>query len=271
MLGSAIAGALGGMGMGMGQPPLSWHLAGTVPAWGAGGMQHPLPAAPHFGGYGQQMYPQQQHPYPYPPPQQHFQQPYFPPQPPFGHQQPQMNAPRTTAEGYTISSAYVAPPPEPPSSMPQRGPNSGRGGGRGRGRGADRAQGQARDGPSGGGGGGAVVKCSQDGCSFEGQRKAVREHEEDRHLIYAPGKEPKPWVGSYKAPDGSVPFLAGQDSSGEILKSCSHSVRIEGTSISLDSPEAIAKWIEERKKKWPSAKVVEVKVRTYVSCSLFIV
>lgn len=36
--------------------------------------------------------------------------------------------------------------------------------------------------------------------------------------------------------------------------------RIEGTSISLDSPEAIAKWIEDRKKRWPSNKVVEEKV-----------
>lgn len=33
----------------------------------------------------------------------------------------------------------------------------------------------------------------------------------------------------------------------------------------MDSPEAIAKWIEERKKKWPSAKVVEVKVCLFPS------
>ncbi|KAL8279144.1 hypothetical protein RQP46_008400 [Phenoliferia psychrophenolica] len=154
--------------------------------------------APHLSGYGGGYQPQQfQQPYQgFGHPQQQFQeQPYYqqPPPPPFAHPLPHpATAPRTTAEGYTISSAYVAPPPEPPSNN-QRGP---------------------------------------------GQRKAVREHEEDRHLIYAPGKEPKAWVGSYKAPDG---------------------VRIEGTSISLDSPEAIAKWIEERKKKWPSAKVVEVK------------
>jgi len=35
---------------------------------------------------------------------------------------------------------------------------------------------------------------------------------------------------------------------------------IEGTSVTLDSPEAVAKWIEERKKRWPSNKVVEERV-----------
>lgn len=43
--------------------------------------------------------------------------------------------------------------------------------------------------------------------------------------------------------------------------------RIEGSNISLDSPEAIAKWIEDRKKRWPSFKVVEEKV-SYLSCFL---
>ncbi|KAK4699948.1 hypothetical protein P7C70_g6304, partial [Phenoliferia sp. Uapishka_3] len=253
-LGNAIAGALGGMGMGMrmGAPLATWQPAGAPQGWGPGvpqyahqpsqGMAHPLPTAPHLFGYagGYQQSFQQQQPY-FPPPQQ-FNQQFYPQPPPLGVQGPA--TPRTTAEGYTISSSYVAPPPEPPSAVPRRptNPGTGRGGGNGMARGGARGgQGQGREGERGGGGGGGPTsKCSQAGCSFEGQRKAVREHEEDRHLIYAPGKEPKPWVGSYKAPEG---------------------VQIEGTSISLDSPEAIAKWIEERKKKWPSAKVVEVKVR----------
>lgn len=34
---------------------------------------------------------------------------------------------------------------------------------------------------------------------------------------------------------------------------------IEGTGLSLDTPEAVEKWIEDRKKRWPSKKVVEEK------------
>ncbi|GAA5861413.1 hypothetical protein JCM3774_000241 [Rhodotorula dairenensis] len=94
-----------------------------------------------------------------------------------------------------------------------------------------RVAGGARNGPE-------VVKCCKDDCTFSGPRRAVREHEEDRHLIFAPGREPKPWSGSLKPIDGSV---------------------IEGTGISLDTPEALARWIEERKKRWPSKKVVEEK------------
>ena len=36
--------------------------------------------------------------------------------------------------------------------------------------------------------------------------------------------------------------------------------RIEGANISLDSPEAVAQWIADRKKRWPSNKVVQEKV-----------
>ena len=47
-----------------------------------------------------------------------------------------------------------------------------------------------------------LVRCCKDDCTFTGSRKAVREHEEDRHLIFAPGREPKPWNGSLKPIDG---------------------------------------------------------------------
>lgn len=49
-----------------------------------------------------------------------------------------------------------------------------------------------------------LVSCQKDGCSFEGTRKLVREHEEDRHLIFAEGREPKPYVATYKASEGCV-------------------------------------------------------------------
>lgn len=48
------------------------------------------------------------------------------------------------------------------------------------------------------------MSCQKDGCSFEGTRKLVREHEEDRHLIFAEGREPKPYVATYKASEGCV-------------------------------------------------------------------
>jgi hypothetical protein len=35
---------------------------------------------------------------------------------------------------------------------------------------------------------------------------------------------------------------------------------IEGTSIKLDTPEAIEAWIAERKAKWPTQKVIQDKV-----------
>ncbi len=43
---------------------------------------------------------------------------------------------------------------------------------------------------------------------------------------------------------------------------CISSVLVQQLKIKLDTPEAIAKWIEDRKKRWPSAQRVEEKVRT---------
>ncbi|GAA6059382.1 hypothetical protein JCM10212_003280 [Sporobolomyces blumeae] len=79
------------------------------------------------------------------------------------------------------------------------------------------------------------------GCPFSTRsRKLLREHLEDRHLVFEPGREPKPWSGSLKPLDGAV---------------------IEGTGITLDSEEAVRKWREDRKRRWPSKKVVEEKER----------
>lgn len=41
------------------------------------------------------------------------------------------------------------------------------------------------------------------------------------------------------------------------------SVLIQQLKIKLDTPEAIAKWIEDRKKRWPSNKRIEEKVRNF--------
>ncbi|GEM06109.1 zinc finger, CCCH-type protein [Rhodotorula toruloides] len=139
---------------------------------------------------------------------------------------------QTTADGYTLSSAYAGTATSSgpsfdavgPPTLTERDPVSRKG--------RKGAPGQSS------GSGPQIVKCCKDDCSFTGSKKQVREHEEDRHLIYAPGREPKPWSGSLKPVDGAV---------------------IEGTGLALDTPEAVAKWIEERKKRWPSKKVVEEK------------
>ena len=212
-LGSAVAGALNGMGLGWGVPTAQQQQwSSSVPQVGA--PPHPsLPQAPHLAGfnrpqgsaqpsyYGAAAAPvgaynpafglppvfQQTSAYPpsfYPP--QHQQPSPYPSQP----------GPRTTAEGYTISSVYVAPPPSaaPP---PQAGPSSGR---------APKQKGpkskSAGAGPAAPPPPPASFKCCKEDCTFTGGQRQVREHEEDRHLIFAPGREPKPWKGSYAPKDG---------------------------------------------------------------------
>ncbi|GAA5856213.1 hypothetical protein JCM8547_000822 [Rhodosporidiobolus lusitaniae] len=271
-LGGAIAGALGGMGFGARPGGQQAYGGGAYPQQGAGGQHYPPYgqagygySAPGQGGpYAQQ---QQQHHYNQP---LHFGQPnqHLPPAPPAyppsfyppNHLNRQQHLPPapyastsatpypshlpqhpgTTADGYTLSSSYVcssssssAPLPAfdapslPPASSSSRGPGKRS---RGRGGGGD-SQPQQQQGPK-------ITKCCKEDCSFTGRQREVREHEEDRHLIYQPGREPKPWNGSLKPIDGAV---------------------IEGTGLSLDTPEAVARWIEERKKRWPSKKVVEEK------------
>lgn len=41
---------------------------------------------------------------------------------------------------------------------------------------------------------------------------------------------------------------------------CFASARIQGTNVKLETEEDIAKWIAERKRKWPSARNMELKV-----------
>ncbi|THH18406.1 hypothetical protein EW146_g2570 [Bondarzewia mesenterica] len=79
-------------------------------------------------------------------------------------------------------------------------------------------------------------RCTQPGCAFAGSAKAVEIHMMDRHLIYPPG-----WDKRRRRSDWDAdPSLKGKP------------VLIQGTSISLDTPEALEKWIEERKRRWPT-------------------
>ncbi|PRQ76974.1 hypothetical protein AAT19DRAFT_12392 [Rhodotorula toruloides] len=264
-LGNAVAGALGGMGHGQSaMGGLNWgpyggqafaQAGGAVQSYGQGwaGQYGGVGGFPGSGGPASQSYGAGQ-PYGYPAQYRQAPQSAYPPSfyhPSHDQRQQRPSAlphrpvapsaapqhyseprPQTTADGYTLSSAYAgpstssAPPYDTPlhSAQPERDPPPWKG---------------RKSGPSQPSGGGPqIVKCCKNDCSFTGSKKQVREHEEDRHLIYAPGREPKPWSGSLKPVDGAV---------------------IEGTGIALDTPEAVAKWIEERKKRWPSKKVVEEK------------
>ncbi|GAA5997299.1 uncharacterized protein JCM10292_000161 [Rhodotorula paludigena] len=277
-LSGAVAGALGGMGYAQGQgqswgygAPAHGSYGGGGPAahqlglhqpygsgpYGAG--QHPAPpqygapySAPHgfqpappqaqysaSGSYQQSVYP----PSFYPPGSQHHQQPY--PYPhhaltPASYGGASQYHPQTTDDGYTLSSTYSG----PSSSTSRAGPSSSSSNKRPR---APAPSSSFIPAPAPASASATApappkrnepTRCSLPECTFTGSKKQVREHEEDRHLIYAPGREPKPWNGSLKPAEGAV---------------------IEGTGIALDTPEAVARWIEERKKRWPSKKVVDEK------------
>ncbi|KAI0830699.1 nuclear fragile X mental retardation-interacting protein 1-domain-containing protein [Trametes gibbosa] len=140
---------------------------------------------------------------------------------------------QVTADGYTISSTYL---PGTQYNVPQ----------------------QARPAPqrpqahSGGGGGQGppgwyqpgTCRCTTPGCSFTGSKKTVDVHMMDRHLIYPPG-----WQHRKRNDWDADPSLKGK------------SIPIQGTSIKLDTPEAIEQWKAERKKRFPTAQSVEDKQR----------
>ncbi|KAL7410195.1 hypothetical protein BDY24DRAFT_436516 [Mrakia frigida] len=80
--------------------------------------------------------------------------------------------------------------------------------------------------------------CSLSGCSYTGLYKDVEIHEMDRHLIFPAG---------WKEKKGKRDGFGG--------------ATIEGTSISLQTPEQIAAWVAERKKRWPTKERVEEKAK----------
>ncbi|KAF8501898.1 nuclear fragile X mental retardation-interacting protein 1-domain-containing protein [Gautieria morchelliformis] len=143
--------------------------------------------------------------------------------------------PLTTAQGYTISSTYV-PSTESPSTPqsrswpPSQRPNTS----------ANRAARPCAEGAFSAPG---DNKCTYNGCLFTGSKNTVEIHMMDRHLIFPPGwkKKQNDWDAD--------PSLKGKP------------VPIPGTGVTLDTPEAIAAWIAERKKRWPSKQHVEDKRR----------
>ena len=193
---------------------------------------YPYPPAPNLYGHGA---------YPYPPPPapagtfpgqaypaQQYQQYAQPPQPqPYSAQtqlhhslpsNPMRNGqgpaastsqlPRLTPDGYAISPTYTQPTP-PVSNQNGNKPSAPRPPKQkeyGRGIVAlpnpPKAKAVGGGGGGGGGGGPQVVNCQVEGCTFSGGKRAVREHEEDRHLVYQPGREPKAWSGSYEPVNG---------------------------------------------------------------------
>ncbi|KIS01616.1 hypothetical protein L804_01494 [Cryptococcus deuterogattii 2001/935-1] len=86
--------------------------------------------------------------------------------------------------------------------------------------------------------------CSHPGCKFVGSGDQVEIHEEDRHLIYAPGK---------------VLERSEEEERFAKRKGCVPLPPIQGTNITLNTPEDIEKWIAERKSRWPTAKRVQKK------------
>ncbi|EIW86631.1 hypothetical protein CONPUDRAFT_86592 [Coniophora puteana RWD-64-598 SS2] len=89
------------------------------------------------------------------------------------------------------------------------------------------------------------ARCSHPGCSFMGSHKSLELHMMDRHLIFPPGWEKRRKSDEWDAD----PSLKGKPMS------------IQGTSIVLDTPEAIDDWITERKKRFPTAQKVEDRKR----------
>ncbi|TEB39289.1 hypothetical protein FA13DRAFT_1761289 [Coprinellus micaceus] len=88
-------------------------------------------------------------------------------------------------------------------------------------------------------------RCTYRGCTFTGSHSSVETHMMDRHLIYPPGLEKRKKKNDWDAD----PSLKGKP------------IPIQGTDISLDDPEQLARWIDERKKRFPTKDKVEDKKR----------
>lgn len=86
-------------------------------------------------------------------------------------------------------------------------------------------------------------RCQRQGCPFLGSRKSVEIHMMDRHFIFPPG-----WEKSKDEWDAD-PSLKGK------------AIPIQGTSVLLDTPEALDSWIAERRKRFPTAERVQEKKR----------
>ncbi|KAF7306998.1 Nuclear fragile X mental retardation-interacting protein 1 [Mycena indigotica] len=89
------------------------------------------------------------------------------------------------------------------------------------------------------------VRCTYKTCTFSGSKQSVETHMMDRHLIFPAG-----WDKRKKEPQWDAdPSLKGKQ------------VPIQGTGIMLNTPEKLAEWLAERKRRWPSAQLVAEKKR----------
>ncbi|KAI0051677.1 hypothetical protein FA95DRAFT_191388 [Auriscalpium vulgare] len=147
-------------------------------------------------------------------------------------------AQQATPQGYTYSSTYTPGPSTPSTSYAAQQPSRGRGGPP-----AHRGGHQQPSGQHWYSAGSA--RCSHPGCAFAGSAKAVETHMMDRHLIYPPGWDKRKRRGDWDAD----PSLKGKP------------ILIQGTNVSLETPADIEKWIEERKRRWPTTERVEEKKR----------
>lgn len=89
-------------------------------------------------------------------------------------------------------------------------------------------------------------RCQRQGCPFMGSQKSVEVHMMDRHFIFPPG-----WEENKKDEWDADPSLKGKP------------VLIQGTSVLLDTPEAIDTWIAERRNRFPTSERVEEKKRKF--------
>ncbi|EGN98674.1 hypothetical protein SERLA73DRAFT_168297 [Serpula lacrymans var. lacrymans S7.3] len=149
--------------------------------------------------------------------------------------------PTTNAEGYTLSSTYDprasaqnAYNNNPPGSSRHVDKNAGRD--REKSRPTNHTPSWYQSGN---------CPCTKQGCAFVGSKKSVEIHMMDRHLIYPPGWDHKKKEQNWDAD----PSLKGKI------------IPIHGTSIVLDTPEALDAWIAERKKRFPTTERVIDKKR----------
>ena len=105
-------------------------------------------------------------------------------------------------------------------------------------------------------------KCTYSGCTFTGSANSVQIHMMDRHLIYPPG-----WHTRKRQPDWDADpslkryaLVHTQPGRGYLIVLRRKPIPILGTNVRLDTPEEIAAWIAERKRRWPTdARVTEKK------------
>jgi len=116
-------------------------------------------------------------------------------------------------------------------------------------------------------------KCTHSGCTFAGSANSVKIHMMDRHLIYPPGWHTRKRQTDWDADPSLKGYVLVHTQSkmarwlnlsfARAAHSHSHrkAIPILGTNVRLDTPEEIAAWIAQRKRRWPSAARVAEKKR----------